>query len=703
MTFSFLRPRRAGLLAAPAVFWLLSHAQAQTPPDAPAAAELREVRVDGTAERSTGFAPTEAQSAGKAPMRQLETPQSVGVVSQEQMESRQVVNLQQALQTVAGVSPVTFGRRGFDDINIRGFRSSESILIDGLVQNGGWLPLRPTGYERIEVLKGAASVLYGQVQPGGLVNAVSKRPQPVALGELSFDVGSFGQRAVSADVNRPLSESGKAALRINASIANAGDPTDFVFRRDRYVAPSLSLDLGPDTDFTLLASYQQATWLRQQGVTPYGTVLPNRNGSVPLTRFTGDPAFGNYDVEKTTLGYLLQHRFAPALVLRQSVRYEKEQGTGNFVSNNAIAANQRLQPRLATRQYTDNDLLATDTSVMAGFETAGLRHRVVAGMDARHGTALLASRRCTIGALDLFAPVYGVPASCPVDLSADAPSTLTTVGLYLQDQIRFGQGWTALLGLRRDRSRVDIDNRVAGQRSVQKDGATVGSAGLVYAFMPGWSVYGSYGESFLPVQGLSFAGAPFKPETGHQWETGIKYEAPDRRITSALALYDLTRQNLTTADVANTGFSVQTGEQRSRGLEWEVGADLRGGLKLTGSYTYTDSRVTRDTNTALVGSALNLTPRHVATAWATWRVPQWPGVTVGLGGRYVSEQIGSYPFALPAYAVADASVSYTAGAYRLTLGVKNLTDRRYYDGAINANVVAPGLPRSATLSGTFFF
>ncbi len=668
------------------------------------APQLQEVRINASSEKDMGFAPVEAQTAGKAPMRRLETPQSISVVTREQMESRQIANVQQALQTVAGVSPVNFGRRGFDDINIRGFRSTESILVDGLVQSPGmWAKLQPYGYERFEVLKGSASVLYGQVQPGGIVNAVSKRPKKDAINEVGVEVGSFGQRTLQADVNKPLSESGKTALRINAQVSESDDPTQFVYRKDRWFAPSLSIDLGAQTDLVLFATYSRSEWMRQQGISPYGTVLPNRNGTLPVTMFTGDPAFGVYDVESTTVGYALEHKMSDAMTLRQNVRYESEKGTGNFVSNLALQANQRLQNRQATRQYLDYDLLATDTSLLSRFEALGVKHQLVTGLDVRSGHSYQAQRRCSIGALDLFNPAYGVAATCPTNFTSDAPEKLNVMGLYAQDQIKFGQGWTALVGLRRDWSTNDIDDRQAKKQTRQKDSATTLSAGLVYEFKPGWSAYGSYGESFLPVSGLTFGGTPFVPETGKQWEAGVKYEAPGGQLTGALAVFDLVRNNVTTADPANTGFSVATGQQRSRGLEAELGADLKNGWKLTSAYTYTQTKVTRDSNAAIVGLPLNLTPRHTLTAWATYKLPQFQRVTLGLGGRYVSEQIGSYPFTLPSYFVADASISYVGESYRVTAGVKNLFDKAYYDGAINANVVSPALPRSFNLGVTYFF
>lgn len=168
-------------------------------------------------------------------------------------------------------------------------------------------------------------------------------------------------------------------------------------------------------------------------------------------------------------------------------------------------------------------------------------------------------------------------------------------------------------------------------------------------------------------------------------------------------MYDLRRQNVTTADPVNTNFSVQTGEQRARGLELELGADLRNGWKLTAAYAYTDAEVTRDNNAAIVGKPINLTPKHTLATWATYRLQDLKRVTVGLGGRYVSEQVGALPFTLPSYFVADTSLSYQGDRFRVTAGIKNLFNKVYYAGAVNANVVSPAEPRSFALGATFFF
>lgn len=668
----------------------------------PEAHALGEVRIYGTVEKDQGFAPTQAETATKAPAQILTTPQSISVVTREEIESRQVNNLQDALQTVAGASPVNFGRRGFDDIILRGFRTTESVLIDGLTQTPSlWTRLQSYGYERFEVLKGANSVLYGQMQPGGVINAISKRPRPEAMGEVVAEVGNFGHRSIAADLNRPVSESGRAAFRVNAIAVNDRDPTDQVWRRDRWLAPSLSLDFGAHTDFVLFGTYSHSTWIRQQGSSPYGTLLANPNGPVSPRMFTGDPSLGAYDVEQYTVGYNLQHRFANGMTLRQNVRHEKEKGHGNFVSLLRLQANQRLQNRRGTRQELDYDLTATDTSLLMPFEAWGMKHQVVAGLDARTGHSHMTTRRCTIAALNLYAPVYGMPVTCNARYERNNPSKLTVAGLYAQDQIRLDDRWTVVAGLRHERSRDDIDNRLTGVRRVQKDHDTTGSAGVSYEFRPGWAAYASYSRSFLPVSGQDAQGRYFVPETANQKEVGLKYVLGG--VNGSVAVFDLRRQHVSVSDPDNEGFNIQVGEQRARGVELEAGVDLGNGLNLVGAYTFIDAEVTADTNASLVGKPVEMTAKHVLALWADWRVPALPAVSVGLGGRYVGTQKGDVSYDLPSYALADLSVAYTGHDFRVTLGVKNLFDRTYYVGAINENVVSPGMPRTYLLTFKYLF
>ena len=258
-----------------------------------------------------------------------------------------------------------------------------------------------------------------------------------------------------------------------------------------------------------------------------------------------------------------------------------------------------------------------------------------------------------------------------------------------------------MAGLRHERARSDVDNRLTGTHSRQRDHDTTGSVGASYTILPGLAAYASYSQSFLPVAGQDAQGRYFVPETASQREVGFKYV--ERGVRASVALYDLKRQHVSVSDPNNDGYKIQVGEQRSRGVELEGGIDFGRHLKLLGAYAYTHAEVTSDTNAALVGKPVEMTAKHVLALWADWQLPRVQGVSVGLGGRYVGRQTGDVPFSLPSYTLADLSVAYTGNAFKVTAGVKNLFDRMYYAGAINENVVSPGMPRTYVLTLKYAF
>ena len=665
---------------------------------------LSEIRINALVEKDIGFAPEQTQTATKAPAKRMETPLSVGVVTREVIESRQSSNVQEALETVAGVSASNYGRRGFDDIFIRGFRSTESTLIDGLAQNPGmWTRFQQYGYDRFEVLKGAASLLYGQVQPGGIVNAISKRPKREDTKELGMTLGSFNERAIFTDVNQTISENGRTAFRINALYSDADDPTEHVFRRDRWIAPSLSLDLGKDSDLVFFSSYNQGVWIRQQGLPPQGTVLPNPHGKIDSDLFTGEPNSGPYNVEQLMAGYSFEHRFSPDMTLRHNVRYEQEHGMGSFTSNTpALDVDGRTQRRQNTRQALDGKMLSTDTSLLSRFQSWGLPHQLVTGIDARTGTNELKLERCKIGSIDVFSPVYGQKITCKGAWTRDDPAELDVLGFYAQDQIKLLPKLTALVGTRYEYSHQKVTDHIAKTEEQQTDRELLFSGGMIYELFPGFAPYWSYSESFLPTAGKSFDGNAFKPETGRQLEAGLKFNAFNHQLTGNLAAYNLYRNNVTTSDPKNDGYSIQTGQERSRGFELELGANWRAGFKSILAYTYTDTEVVKDTNGALIGKPSIMQPKHAATLWNTYHHAP-THLTYGLGLRYVGRAEGSQPFTLPSYTVVDAGVTYTGTQYRISAGVKNILDKDYYVGAVNNYAVSPGEPRRFTLTATYFF
>lgn len=694
---TFFRPHLFLLLGAP----LTLQAQETSP-------VLPEVQVNDQAVSAStyesGFAASRASTGTKSDAPLIETPRAVSVVTRDEMDSRQVTSLQETVQTAAGVSAANYGRRGIDDVFIRGFRATESTLINGLPQSASiYARTQPYGFERVEVLKGASSILYGQVQPGGIINGLLKQPKPAeSFSEIGFNVGSYGLREIFADINRPFENSERGAFRVNASYSDANDPTHYVYDRHRWLAPSVSLDLGPDTDLTLFFTYNQAQFMRQQGLPSKGTVLDNPNGKIDAKTFTGEPYAGNYDVTEHAGGYQFQHRFSPNLTLRHSFRYENESGKGNFTSLvGTLKSDYFTQARQQTQQDIDSNILAQDTSLLSKFTTGMFEHTLVTGLDARSSDDSLAIKRCALDSLNVYAPTYGMSIKCPNTYATDAPTTIQAVGLYAQDSIQLAKKWTFLMGTRYETANVEVRDHVNSVDQKQTNHKWRFSGGVLYALAPELSLYSSYSESFLPVSGVDVNGNAFQPETGRQVEAGLKYALLNKRLVGNLSVFNLHRENVTVSDPANSGYSIQTGQERARGVEFELAADLSHGFKSVFAYSYTDAEVVKDTNTALIGKSSIMQPKHYATWW-NYYTHAATRMTYGWGLRTVGAASGPQTFQLPGYTVFDLSAGYLGKDYKITAGIKNVFDRNYYVGSVNENVVSPGDPRRLQLTLTYF-
>lgn len=669
------------------------------------AAQLPEVKVKAAA--APGVTPGKITSTTKGEARALETPQSITVLTREKLDQTQAKSLVEALGSVAGVVAGERGRRGFDDFGIRGQAFGQEKYIDGLnTVRSGYVPAEEIfGAERIEILKGPASLLFGNVRPGGLVNIVSKRPKREAFGEVGVTVGNIGFKEITADISRPLSEGGRSAFRVNALVNDSDDATDYIYFKNRYLAPSLTLDLGPNTDFTLLTSFQEREWQRNQGLAPKGTVLPNINGPIRRSLYIGEPSFGHNESTRTRAGYALEHRFASGWKVNQNFRwesYELDQRPSAFYGT--LAANERTQSRTGNIQHDDYRALALDTYASATVDSGFGKHDLTLGLDLGDKHGRLESQTCSaanMGAIDLYNPVYGVATTC-TGAKSDATQDIRSAGLYARDRLHVGDRLHLTFGARHDRVTTRNFNNVTNAvTSEPKDGASTGMVGLTYEVLAGVAPYASWANSFVPLSGLDVNGQDFDPETGKQVELGVKFERDEGRQVASMAVYDLRRANVLTPNPANPAFNVQDGEHHSKGVELEVAADLRSGWNLTGAYAYTDAVVAKSNTASQVGRTVNNVPRHALTGWGMYRVSSGmlAGWSAGLGLRKVSARTGySYDFTIPGYTVFDAAVNYQGRGWRAALNVRNLADKTYYGGALSNNVVTLGDTRQVRLN-----
>ncbi len=639
-----------------------------------------------------GYVAARTQTGSKTDTPLIEVPQSISVVTRDRIDAQAAQTVEQALRYTAGVRTETFGIQTRQEaFFIRGFlQSRTSQYRDGLLMPypGGystWM-MEPYGLERIEVLRGPSSVLYGQNGPGGLINLVTRRAGGRQR-EIEITGGSFGRAQGAFDIGDSIDQAGEFSARLTGLARYSRTQTDFVDDDRAYIAPSVTWRPSADTSLTFLSDYQKIRTGSADSFLPaQGTVYATPAGRIPVNRFSGEPAFNNYDSTQYSLGYLFEHRFDQTWSVRQNLRYAHLNSKYDTVYGSGLAPDLVTLYRGAFNDRSKMGTFAVDNQAEARFGTGPLAHTVLMGLSYQRTLTDLTIGFGGAPSINIYNPVYGAPVPTPATVVSNDQVNNQT-GLYLQDQIKVADNWVLVLGGRQDWSNTDTKNRLSGTKTRQSDSAFSGRAGLVYVSAIGLAPYVSYAESFLPVSGVSFGGATFRPETGQQYEAGVKYQprGVDSFITAAV--FDLTRQNVTTPDPAHPGFSIQTGEVRSRGIELEGVASLADGLNLIGSYTYNNVKVTKS-NDVDQGKRPMGVPTHMASAWADYTQGRGPlkGLGLGAGVRYVGATPGDLAntFDVPSATLFDASIHYDLGGLsqtlqgvRLSVNATNLFDREY--------------------------
>ncbi|PTM41814.1 TonB-dependent siderophore receptor [Bosea sp. 124] len=667
-----------------------------------------------------GYVGRRSDTATKTDTPLIETPQSVTVVTRQQMADQGAQSVGQALRYTASVLAETRLSAGrYDSAFIRGFGGSGGGAgfinnLDGLRYQRGVSFLvpayEPWGLERVEVLRGPSSVVFGQVKPGGIVNMVSKRPKDEAHGEVQLQFGSYQRAQMAFDIGGPIDPEKTWLYRVVGLGRAADTQVDFTREERIFVAPSVTYRPNGATSFTLMASFQRDPETGFYGFIPaVGTVLPSRAGRIRSDFFPGEPSYEGYSRNQANLGYAFEHRFNDVFSFRQNVRVSDLESRMHTVAVAGIGADQRTLTRRVTASNESARTAGIDNQLQADFRTGPLTHKLLFGIDGywMDGKAFTGAGG-TVQTLDFTNPIYGrrpfvVPAI------PGTSQTTTQYGVYLQDQIKLDR-LSLLVGGRFDSAEARTRALTTGVLTKQDDTARTGRVALMYNFDNGFAPYASYSTSFEPVAGTTFAGTPFKPTEGEQYEVGFKYELPGANAFIQAAAYELTQTNVSTSDLANVGFQVQTGEVRARGIEVEARATVFDNLDLIAAYAYTDAEVTKSNGVDL-GKRPTVVPRHMASLWGhyTFRTGMLAGLGLGAGVRYVGEGAGDpgNTFFTPDYTLVDAAISYDFGAanpalkaWKLQVNAHNLFDKEYISGCYAAVQCSFGLRRTvlATLS-----
>ncbi|PZR11609.1 MAG: TonB-dependent siderophore receptor [Azospirillum brasilense] len=667
--------------------------------------------VDVQGRGGRGWAPApgliaEATNTGtKTDTPIIETPQSISVVTRDQMDRQAVQTVSDALRFVPGVVTGTAGNQTrYDSIFLRGFGgfANDSAFVnymDGLklLRDVRISPqIDPWALERVEVFRGPSSVLYGQANPGGFVNLVSRRPTETRFGEVNLQAGTNERKQAAFDLGGPIDADGKFLYRLTGLMRNAESDVPYQSDRRVLIAPALTWRPDADTSITFLGQYQHDADAPNFGIAPYnGSVLPNINGRLPATFFQGDPNWNELQRTQWLGGWLAEHRLNNVFTIRQNFRYQNFSADTKDVSIGSLAADQRSLSRTFSLFRHRYEAVTLDNQVQADFATGPLSHTLLVGLDYQHLWGDFRFGQTAGPALDIFQPVYGVNFTAPT-LTNMRKTDADQIGIYVQDQVRLDH-WVLSLGGRHDwaDSRLTSISLAArrGSTSEQSDSAFTGKAGLLYLFDNGIAPYVSYSESFEPQIGTTLEGKAYEPTEGRQYEAGIKYQPPGRNSFVTLAAYNLTRTNLLTPDLrAPTLYSVQTGEVRVRGIELEAKARLLDGLDVLASYALQDAEVTKDNGTASAPSAQGkrptAVPRNTASAWAEYTFAGGPlnALSVGGGIRYVGSTYADRQntIKVDSYTLWDASIRYDLGAniaalkgMSLAVNGQNIGNQRY--------------------------
>ncbi|MBF7687887.1 TonB-dependent siderophore receptor [Acinetobacter rathckeae] len=623
----------------------------------------------------------------------FETAQSISVVTQQQIEEKQMQSVTDALQGVAGVNSAPYGRRGWDDFIIRGQISSAQTYVDGLRTQTSTNVLRSediAGVQSVEVVKGPTSVGYGLALPGGLVNLTTKRPEDKTFVNSSLTYGSYALREAVIDANyAPNEDSNKGAVRLVAKASYQNDPTDYVYFKNQYVATSYNFDLGDKDELSVIASYQHRNYIRNQGI-------PSNYQGYSRKIFIGEPDRG-YDVDVYRFGSNYTHYFNNNWKFNQNFAATRNTSWSNSVFSASGAKFPTITRQINYQDKQDSNF-ALDQNLQANFNLGAVNYDVMLGVDMMRERSDYYQRVDTINSLNANKLVYGV-----TSIKTGTPSWNLTynqyTGLYLKNNFKFNDSWLLNLSARHDWTQVKVYNFLKNSTIKNSDNAFTGSASLMYEVNDHFAPYTTYSTSFMPVTDTGAQGELLKPEQGKQIEAGVKLQGFDGRLQGYMAYYDLVRKNVTETSTTGT-YSIQTGEQTTKGFEAELSAAITPQLNVSAAYSYIPTaKITDSITKADIGKRINHVPKNAASLSTQYYFDsEKMGWNIGGGVRYqgnASAQRTTYYVYIPSYTLFDVNAGYEAKHWAANLSVKNLFDKEYIQGTTpNAQLINFGNPRT---------
>ncbi|MCH4877679.1 TonB-dependent siderophore receptor [Pseudomonas sp. TMW22090] len=646
-----------------------------------------------------GYLATRTAAGTKTDTALVEAPRSISVATRQQMDDRNVQNIDDAVRYMPGIVASSYGSDTRADwLRVRGFEPTQ--FLDGLPLPKGVYanPKQETwNLDRLALLRGPASSVYGQTPPGGMLDMVSRRPSAESSSEIQVEYGSDNHRQINFASTGKIDEDGRFLYGLSAVVRDSGTQIDHVDNKRYNIAPSLTWNIDDDTKFTLLTQFtRDDTGITSQFLPIQGTKIRSPLGDISHHKNLGDPDWEYYDRTYYALGYAFEHRLNDVWQFKQNLRYTKSDLSFQALTPGAYPFTQVDAQGNVGRSSTsvDEDIsqFAVDNNFQADFATGDVGHTLLIGLDHQRTNTNYTSIFGDGLTTNVNNPIYGLPIVRPPrsDAFYDYDQKTYQTGLYVQDQMYIDQ-WRLTLGGREDWVHTGTKFFNKGDATnTERDKKFSANAAISYVFDNGIVPYLSYAESFQPTSNATASPTDsFKPTEGEQWELGIKYQPPGSNTLLTAAVYTLTQKNVsvTTTNSNNVSITSQTGEVKVKGLELEAVSDVTENLKVIAAYTLAKSEVQ---DGAFKGNRLQLMPNQQASLWTdyTWHTGVLDGFGVGGGVRYTGNTYGDQANTelgkADAFTVFDAAVHYDLGRLdnslkgaSLALNATNLFDKDY--------------------------
>jgi iron complex outermembrane receptor protein len=646
----------------------------------------------------------------------IETPQSVSIITREQFEEQGAISVRQAVSYTPGVYSNQIGASNrFDYIVLRGFSdgSLDNVYLDGLKMMGDTnshssLVVDPWFLENIEVVRGPASVLYGRSSPGGIVALTSRKPSFDPGGEIKLFAGNNNQRGAAFDVTGALDDNDRVAARLSGMTRYADSQFDTLKEQRYAIMPSLTWRITDQTRLDLMAYLHRDPEGGSHSGLPYeGTVVPHYGKKIANTFFEGEDDYDKYDRRENMVGYNFEHLFDNGWSVRQKLRYLHTK-----VELNQVYAAGWLNETELNRGYSGSDekmnAITLDNQLDGSVDTWAVNHRLLIGIDYQDRSNDTTGYYGAFPAIDAFNPVYGAKPDY-ITMYSREKHKLRQTGYYLQDQMSW-ERWRFTLGGRYDQVSVSNIDKLNQTRSDLDKNNFSTRAALLYLFDNGFAPYISYSTAFTPTSFADENGNVLDPMKGKQWEAGLKYEPEGMNSQFSASVFRINQTNIATKEEPTDPYR-SIGEIESKGVELEAISQLTDSFRLQAAYTYTDIRY-KKSSPEEQGKRAVYAPRNQASAWLSYDVKSGPldGLTLGSGVRYVngitSDRLNTHT--LPSYTLVDMAIGYDLSKVGIKglsaqLNVNNLTDKSYIAACNSLSYCYFGAERSIVGSVSWKF